>query len=505
MALSYQYGYGICPYGKYGYGGFASAYAEQPFVTTDQPIIVFENLFNAAGSATPVTVGSMPQFGATDGNMLTRATYQSAVGIDYSTQNLILNSDWLSHPSWIKTNCLVAADVNVGMHKVAATAGKASYHFLTAVPINVQSGWSYILSTDVKAAEESIFVLNFGGLNTRFKAVFNLQTQTVYGNTAQYAGIVDLGNGKYRCWISAVLVGNTVGSYVMLKNAAYVGDNVSGMYFQGMQLQPGNVLQPYVGGTDVPGIYTAYNPAKNVFQLQYFPTNSQFQYAYNGGVYGMGGYGGYTPKATEIDCLIFAAARHEAAGARNVPMRVMISAETGYGQDRYGLGGYSGSLLDKILTPAEKLSNTSLILMFQRVNAVRMTLTLFGMPSVAYIPELILGNSIKMPYLELGYDTAHEVTSGQVFLAESGREYPQLRYRKMELSPRWSYLTKSDWAAVTNLIENAFNMKKIIWWAWSPKTCSTEIYQMRNNAKSTPFPMVNAQYKSLSLQLVEVL
>lgn len=325
MAMTEQYGYGVLPYGVYGYGGFWEAYAEQPFAATDEPMIAYRNRLGMAGSSYQITIGAesaaLPLTNAWNDDLL--------VGASVTTSNSIMQMVW--------------------------------------------------------------------------NAPFNHLAQVGYG------------------------------------------------------------VEPY----------------------------------------GAGGYGGAdirTPIA--LNCLVFGATRHEAAGLRSVPTRYRVFAESGYGLGGYGLGGYGGSVLDRTESPA---ANASLMRQFDDVNAVRVTLTIWGLPTTAKIPGLYLGRAVRMPYLEHGFDPYNEVSYGSSFVSESGREYPQLRYRKMELSPKWSFIDTSQFADIADLRENAFEIGAPVWFNWAPNSHASETYLMRQSDKVTPFPYVNARYRSLSLKLVEAL
>lgn len=237
--------------------------------------------------------------------------------------------------------------------------------------------------------------------------------------------------------------------------------------------------------------------AGGIVALTYLPPS--------GGVtlgFGVGGFGGLAPPAIAMNCLILAASRHESAGYRTPPARVRVFAESGFGEGGFNLGGFGGSVVDKKLTAA---ANASEVIQFQPVNAVRVKMAFFGLPFLAVFPEIFLGNALKMPFLEMGFDPYHEVSTGMSFMSESGREYPQLRYRKMELTPRWSYLDQARWQALDQFRETCLELKAPFYFSWMPNRRPNETYFVRNNAKVAAMPYVNPQYRSLSLNLVEVL
>jgi hypothetical protein len=281
--------------------------------------------------------------------------------------------------------------------------------------------------------------------------------------------------------------------------------NTSGMYcwLRKIQVAENYVSEPpYIQTASAKAEYVQYNQEKNLFQFIWNPAYMGTPRGFGVGGFGEFGFGGYVPAAVSVDCLIFGASRHDSAGYRSLPKRVLMFAESGFGQGGFGEGGFGGSVLDSLATSAE---NASLILQFQKVDAIRVTFSLFGLPDTAQIPYLFLGAGIHMPYIDMGFDPYQEVTYGMSFLAESGREYPQLRYRRMELSPRWSFVPKDSWAQLTNFREQSVELRGILWFAWSPKSSPSECYLMREDSKPLLFPYVSASYRSLSPKLVEAL
>jgi hypothetical protein len=289
----------------------------------------------------------------------------------------------------------------------------------------------------------------------------------------------------------------------------YKADDAPLIAYNNLFQQAGSIIQPvlgaYLSGNGADNNFAnplIMKPAAGVVKIIWQPANTQYQNGFGVSRNGYGSYGGYIAAPNAVSCFILAASRHESAGYRTPPSRVRIFAESGYGQDGCGLGCYGGSVVDKLTTSA---ANASELIQFQPVNAVRVSLWMWGLPAIAVLPEIFLGQALKMPYLEMGFDPYHEVSTGQSFLSESGREYPQLRYRKMELNPRWSYLEQARWQALDLFREQALELKAPFYFSWMPNTRPTETYFVRNNAKAAPMPYVNAQYRSLSLSLVEVL
>jgi hypothetical protein len=125
---------------------------------------------------------------------------------------------------------------------------------------------NYVVSCYYKPNGRYIFGITVGnsafGSNDQ-SAYFNLLNKTIVNNSPTYInsyGIIDVGNGWYRCWINA-----TSGSYpqgtgyasfgqmaFMFNNfgqAVYQGDGISGMYLWGAQ------VEVVLTKTEGPGIY----------------------------------------------------------------------------------------------------------------------------------------------------------------------------------------------------------------------------------------------------------
>lgn len=119
----------------------------------------------------------------------------------------------------------------------------------------------YTSSVYAKAGERTVFTMLFfdGAAGTYRSAHFNLSTGTVTeGNTGLVgsAQIVNVGNGWYRCAITATITGGGASTYIDYRMSttttpgvagdSYTGDGSSGMYFWGAQVEKGSNLNTYV-------------------------------------------------------------------------------------------------------------------------------------------------------------------------------------------------------------------------------------------------------------------
>lgn len=115
----------------------------------------------------------------------------------------------------------------------------------------VVSGTRYTYSVYAKAGERNwlaIYLINTVNADNTF---FNLSTGVI-GNTqaGATASMIAVGNGWYRCSVSAVTTSTTSGIYPGIASAngtvSYTGNGTSGIYIFGAQLSDSASLDPYV-------------------------------------------------------------------------------------------------------------------------------------------------------------------------------------------------------------------------------------------------------------------
>lgn len=237
-------------------------------------------------------------------------------------------------------------------------------------------------------------------------------------------------------------------------------------------------------------------PVAGVLQFSCAKIANVYMRSFGVGRFGEFGFGGFLPaQATRQMVLVLGASRQDSAGFRSVPVRVVVTA--------YDANATATVVLDSIVSGA---SNRSIIYKLAScIGALRFEVRLEGLPSVALLPHIFLGEAVELPYLEMGFDPYNDVFYGSTFLAESGREYPQLRYLRMELNPRWSYLGREFWQDLYLLKEMNIEQRRPFWFAWMPDTAPSETYLMREDGKALALPFVSANHRSLAMKLVEAL
>lgn len=159
--------------------------------------------------------------------------------------NYLNNSDDVSQGYWYKGRTEFGEKINtkVGvLSKLIATSIDGPHHFSRA-GFPFKAGTPYCLSTVFKADEFDRCLVQLGnnvgakfGGGTNAGALFDLRTKTVINKGSERYGIIDLGDGLYRCWVSStatVTSPDTIfGGFILdsASNVSYLGDDVSGMY-----------------------------------------------------------------------------------------------------------------------------------------------------------------------------------------------------------------------------------------------------------------------------------
>ena len=197
--------------------------------------------------------------------------------------------------------------------------------------------------------------------------------------------------------------------------------------------------------------------------------------------FGFGPWGGQWP----IEAIVLGANRHQSAGFRTP-----------------GLTWEIAGLTIQDIWP----DNTAVIVKPSApvmTSTVTLKITGAAAGQLITIPELYVGPAITMPYLDLGYDPYREVSTAPSFKTESGREYLAVRYRRLEVSPRWSVAPSRLWAMLDYFREQVLEVRKVFWWAWSPDSHPTEVYLTRHNQPAAGMPWRSSVHRSFDLRLVE--
>ena len=214
-----------------------------------------------------VEVGdTLTDYIATGPSAVTRTRTESlGLLVEESRTNLITYSHeinntnfWAGARSYISIDSTISPDGSQNADKLVesdATGPHHRYFSLSAV-----NGTTYTLSAFYKAAERSVISMQIGNQQTPFPdsgtygARFNLLTGSIIfqGSNVERASIDLVGNGWYKCSITATAV-DTASAQIFIAflinedgNSSYTGDNTSGIYIWGAQLEVGAFPTSYI-------------------------------------------------------------------------------------------------------------------------------------------------------------------------------------------------------------------------------------------------------------------
>jgi len=201
----------------------------------------------------------VPRF---DHNPTTRA----ALGLLVEEQraNSWVQSADFSNASWTKVRSSISADAAVSpagtvtADKFIASADASTTHFVRQ-DVAVTSGTTYTQTIFAKAAEYNQICLGFDADSSQFadaKAVFTLTGSgsiSVIAGTFASSSITAVGNGWYRCQVSAAATATVTAIFrIYAANGgtnSFTGDGYSGVFIWGAQLEAGAFPTSYIATT----------------------------------------------------------------------------------------------------------------------------------------------------------------------------------------------------------------------------------------------------------------
>jgi hypothetical protein len=185
--------------------------------------------------------------------------------IKYAAENLTNNSEDIT--PWTKTrttaayNATTAPNGELTADKIIEDSTAANTHYArVSMGAAALTGRACNMSCYLKAAGRSMALVGtVGAINPANIATFDLVNGVVLSQGASVlaSGIVDAGNGWWRCWLSYLAAPDylmDVGLHNGVSNS-YNGDGTSGVYLWGIQVSRGTTLHPYMPSAVGGGVF----------------------------------------------------------------------------------------------------------------------------------------------------------------------------------------------------------------------------------------------------------
>jgi hypothetical protein len=175
------------------------------------------------------------------------------------TYNLLTNTEAFDKNSWTAARCTVSANATAAPNGTATADALVEDSTASSTHVLVQAftpaAAIYTTSVYAKANNRSWLFLFTNDGTTQRSAYFQLSGSGVVGTTSNAnAGIVLVGSGWYRCWMTSTAAYAAATTNLQLGAAtgdggsAYSGTGVSSLYLWGAQAERADTLGPYVPG-----------------------------------------------------------------------------------------------------------------------------------------------------------------------------------------------------------------------------------------------------------------
>jgi hypothetical protein len=177
------------------------------------------------------------------------------------TTNLFLQSEAIDNAAWEKglitvtANATTAPDGATTADRLVETTGTGQHRTSNVSSIAVTSGVAYTYSFFAKADQRTFVHARINTVATNAQACFNLSAGTFIQSAGTTSTITDVGNGWFRCSISAVTNGRAATCFANLATSSsltvpsYTGSTSNGLFIWGQQLQEGTTATQYLQTT----------------------------------------------------------------------------------------------------------------------------------------------------------------------------------------------------------------------------------------------------------------
>jgi len=207
------------------------------------------------------------------GNNVPRIDYTNTCPellIEGERENLLTYSEQFDNAAWTKVNATITANSTIAPNGNTTADTSTS---TSSISVMFHSGSSALttatVSVFVKKGTNKYFGLTLNGtnnFNSRYQGVFNLDTGLLYAEnnsttplTSRSAKIINIGNGWYRCIITATIATSAT-PFITLQHSnnipSLAGDNLDWvnvsngtMFFWGCQIEEGSYPTSYIPTT----------------------------------------------------------------------------------------------------------------------------------------------------------------------------------------------------------------------------------------------------------------